>query len=959
MRDDTEERPDPDALLASIQKSEDESGRGKLKIFFGACAGVGKTYTMLTEAKAQLKAGVDVVVGLAETHGREETSELLDGFEILPKRTVQGRSNLHEFDIEAALKRHPQLLVVDELAHSNLPGSRHAKRWQDVEELLEAGIDVYTALNVQHLESLNDVVAGITGITVRETVPDRIFDEAWEVRLVDIPADELLKRLDEGKIYLPNIAARAAHNFFRKGNIIALRELALRRTADRVDAQMRAYRQESAIATVWEAQDRLLVAIGTSTDSARLVRETARLANRMKAEWIAVHVEDPSRPDSEEKKRVFDVLNLAGQLGAETTVLSGSDPVAVIAEYARRRNVTKIVLGAKPRSKFAIFRAGVADKLLTRYPDLDVVQIALEDSKTRERSKWLNGEGNAPAINYLWATIACVATLVATAFLLSIFEPANVIILILLMAVAVGAVWGCGPAAWAVFLAALAFDFFYVPPILKFTTNNTQYIFTFFLVLITAVYVGLMSGKLRREADLACVRDFRSSAVAELAKELTKSITVEQVAEVVQRHLSPLLQADISLGFPDHDDRLSFKSKKLPDIEVAQWSYDHSQEAGLGTMTLSAAKERMIPLLTRRRCWGVMALSPTGALTLENPDTKRLLDACAVQVAQTIERIEYSNIAKDAMIRGEAERMRATLLGAVSRDISLPVNSILKTTEKLLPELLGSPYSAAVSSIQGQAALLRRLTGNLKEMARLQAGNAELDLAQTDISQLITEAAGQFWSIDSGKTIQTDVSSDLPKVRIDRSLIMRALENLIDNAEKYSPKGTPVEISLVPKRILDEKTQSAVGRAELRFGPGIEFVTVRLTPLQSLETAFDKVVGLTRFQAAAVGGMAKGEVSTENLSGPVGIAGMAGSALTAGVSAFLEFVALISIAIGFMNLIPIPALDGGQLVILGIEGLMGRSLARGLKEKLGAVSMALLLLLAVYVTMNDIGRLGG
>ena len=330
---------------------------------------------------------------------------------------------------------------------------------------------------------------------------------------------------------------------------------------------------------------------------------------------------------------------------------------------------------------------------------------------------------------------------------------------------------GCGPAAWAVFLAALAFDFFYVPPILKFTTNNTQYIFTFFLVLITAVYVGLMSGKLRREADLACVRDFRSSAVAELAKELTKSITVEQVAEVVQRHLSPLLQADISLGFPDHDDRLSFKAKKLPDIEVAQWSYDHSQEAGLGTMTLSAAKERMIPLLTRQRCWGVMALSPTGALTLENPDTKRLLDACAVQVAQTIERIEYSNIAKDAMIRGEAERMRATLLGAVSRDISFPVNSILKTTEKLLPELLGSPYSAAVSSIQGQAALLRRLTGNLKEMARLQAGNAELDLTEADISQLITEAAGQFWSIDSGKTIQTDVASDLPKVRIDRSLV--------------------------------------------------------------------------------------------------------------------------------------------------------------------------------------------
>ena len=279
-----DKRPDPDALLASLQKEDKDRSRGRLKIFFGACAGVGKTYAMLQEAKERLKAGVDVVVGLAETHGRPETTALLEGFEILPKRSLPGRSSLHEFDMQAALRRRPALLVLDELAHTNLPGSRHRKRWQDVEELLDEGIDVYTALNVQHLESLNDVVAGITGIKVRETVPDWVFDEAWEVKLVDLPAAELLRRLAEGKIYMPNVAERAAKGFFREGNIIALRELALRRTADRVDAQMRAWREERSIDRVWEAQERILVAVGSSEESARVVREAARMANRMKAE---------------------------------------------------------------------------------------------------------------------------------------------------------------------------------------------------------------------------------------------------------------------------------------------------------------------------------------------------------------------------------------------------------------------------------------------------------------------------------------------------------------------------------------------------------------------------------------------------------------------------------------------------------------------------------------------------
>ena len=839
MRDTEEKRPDPDALLAFIRKEEGQKKRGRLKIFFGACAGVGKTYAMLSEARAQKKAGTDVVVGIAETHGREETSELLEGLEVLPRKAIPGRSTLHEFDIDAALKRRPELLIVDELAHTNLAGSRHAKRWQDVEELLDSGINVYTALNVQHLESLNDVVAGITGITVRETVPDRIFDEAAEVKLVDIPAVELLRRLEAGKIYLPNVAERAMRGFFREGNVIALRELALRRTADRVDAQMRAYREETSIAPVWETQERFLVAIGTSSDSARLVRETARLANRLKSEWIAVHVEEPGESDAATRKRVFDTLALAGQLGAETTVLSGSDPVAVLAEYARRRNVTKVVIGAKPHERFSFIRRGTAEKLLTRYPDLDVLQIALEQEKARGRSKWLNGAGSAPAVNYLWATLACAAALAVAAALLTVFDPANVVILILVMAVAVGAAFGSGPAAWAVAAAAFAFDFFCVPPLFTVTSNNHQYLFTFFLILVAALYVARMAGRLRREADLACTRDFQSSAVAGLAKELATALTVGQVAEVVRRHLSPLLQADIVLALSDKAGRVSYLGEEGPDIEVAQWSFDHRQEAGLGTMTLSAAGERTVPLMTRARCWAVMALRPTGALSLDNPDTRRLLNACAAQVAQTLERIEYSGIAKDALVQSEAEKIRATLLGAVSRDISLPVQSILNTTEKLLPRAAETGLSAAVSSIRGQVEVLRRLNGNLKEMARLQAGNARLDMAPVSVSELISDAAGRLWGIETDKTIQTDVGKGLPLVTADRALMLRAIENLIDNAEKYTPKGTPVEISA---RTSDDGVEIVVrdhGRgipegekmldeAARRSRPGLGFALVRV-----------------------------------------------------------------------------------------------------------------------------------
>ncbi len=782
-------RPDPEALLKAIQKEETQAGRGRLKIFFGACAGVGKTYAMLSEARSRRKQGTDVVIGIAETHERAETGELLDGFEVLPRKKENGRIAQHEFDMEAALARRPQLLIVDELAHTNLRGSRHAKRWQDVEELLDAGIDVYTALNVQHLESLNDIVAEVTGITVRETVPDRIFSDAAEVKLVDLPVAELLRRLEDGKIYLPEVARRASRNFFREGNLIALRELALRCTADRVDAQMRAYRAETAVEGIWETQERFLVAIGDRSEDAKLVRETARLANRLKSEWIAVHAER-SQVSDEAKKRVFSHLKLAEELGAETVLLSGSDTAGVIADFAVRRNVTKAVIGVRKKRRL-IPAAGLAERIQKKAPGIDVLQIALPDGKEEARA-----EKNAfPAGNYVKAVLLWAVAMSAAAALLAVFEPANVIIVLFLATVAAGGFYGAGPAALVTLLSALAFDFFYVPPVLEFTGNSAEYLFTFVLVLAAGVYVGRLSGRLRGEAENAGKRDFASTAVAGLAKQLSASLTREQAETVLEKHLGPILDAQIRLALPSgKSGQIALLSNDTADLEVAQWSFDHGREAGAGTQTLSASPARCVPLKTSKSTLGVLILYPKEASALENPENRRLLDVCAAQAAQTLERLEYSEVARETLVKTESEKIRVTLLRTISRDMKQPLESILKAVGRLRPNLQKSENSVQLSLIQGQTALLKRLSASLDEMARLRTGAEELNMETLDLQELIRELVARYWSIDSDRTIETEADADLPKVTADRALLRKALENLIDNAVKYSPAEQPIRV---------------------------------------------------------------------------------------------------------------------------------------------------------------------
>lgn len=481
-------RPDPDQLLARVQEEEAKATRGKLKIFFGASAGVGKTYAMLCAARQQKELGTDVLIGIVETHGRKETEALIAGLERLPLREIPYRGNvLKEFDLDAALTRSPALILMDELAHSNVAGSRHPKRWQDIHELLEAGIDVYSTVNVQHLETLNDVVSGIAGIRVWETVPDRVFDDADEVVLVDLPPDELLQRLQEGKVYLPQQAERAIRNFFRKGNLIALRELALRRTADRVDGEMLAYRRQTSVATVWQTRDALLVCIGPGAGAERLVRTGARLSGRLEAPWHAIHVDtQTSGPEPEmQRQRIVRALELSSSLGAQTATLSAEDPVTAVVAYAREQNLSRVLVGRDHPRPWRPWYRSMADRIGHAAPDLDVVQVARNEDARTPVAPSTSSPTPGDWLAYLKAAAICaIATVLATP-LAGALELTNIAMLFLLVVLIVAMRLGRGPAVVSAFLAVAAFDFFFVPPRFSFAVSDAQYLMTF-AVMLTA-----------------------------------------------------------------------------------------------------------------------------------------------------------------------------------------------------------------------------------------------------------------------------------------------------------------------------------------------------------------------------------------------------------------------------------------------------------------------------------------
>ena len=556
------DRPDPDELLARVQQEEAQARRGKLKIFFGASAGVGKTYAMLSSAQAAREQGVDVVVGIVETHGRAETQALLEGLPRQPMKEVPYRGKqLHEFDLDAALSRKPALILVDELAHSNVAGSRHPKRWQDVEELRAAGIAVWTTMNVQHLDSLNDVVSGITGIRVWETVPDRVFDAADEVVIVDLPPDELLLRLKQGKVYLAQQAEQAVRNFFRKGNLIALRELALRRTADRVDDQVMAYRRDLSVRPVWRTRESLLVAIGPDANSEALVRATLRLAAQLEVPWHAVYVETPhlQRLPDASRQQVLRVLKLAQDLGAITETLAGGSIANAIVKYARDHNLSKVVLGRRGRQRSWPWRRTLTEAIGSLASDLDVVQIALSGSTPRTPATPAAPEGVdewATWLPYAWSAAVCAAITLATAPLHTVLALTNIVMLFLLAVVAIALRWGRGPAVLGAFFSVAAFDFFYVPPRFSFAVSDVQYLLTFFVMLTVALVVGQLTAGLKYQARVATLREDRVRALYEMSRELSGALLAEQIADIASRFVASEFHARAALLVADLDNRL-------------------------------------------------------------------------------------------------------------------------------------------------------------------------------------------------------------------------------------------------------------------------------------------------------------------------------------------------------------------------------------------------------------------
>ena len=804
----SDHRPDPDELLARVKEQEAKQARGRLKIFFGATAGVGKTYAML-EAAGELKIkGVDVVAGIVETHGRAETELMLIGLEVLPPRWVEYRgTRLRQFDLDAALARRPTLILVDELAHTNAPGSRHPKRWQDVEELLAAGIHVYTTVNVQHMESLNDVVAQITGVIVRETIPDSIIEQADEVELIDLPPDDLLQRLREGKVYIPQQAERALRSFFRKGNLIALREMALRRTAERVDVQMQTYMRDHAIPTTWPAAERLLVGISPSPLSARLVRAARRMAAGLRAEWLAVYVETPAhaRLAQADKDRVIQTLRLAEQLGAETVTLSGHSVSDEILNYARERNASKIVIGKpdKPHWREVLF-GSIVDTIVRHSGEVDVYVISGEpdDSRPAQPARILQRTSEWSA--YGWAAVVVIACTALAALMAPYFELSNLIMVYLLGVVAVAMRFGRGPSILASVLSVAAFDFFFVEPFLTFAVSDTQYLITFGVMLLTALVISNLTVRIRQQAEAARQRERRTAALYALGRELVSTRGIDNIARVASRHISEVFESEAVVLLPDATGHLSVQAAQgvsaldTNEHSVAQWVYDHSQIAGLGTNTLPGAEGLYLPLTASRGSVGVLGVRPVQSLRFVAPEQLHMLETFASQTAVAIERARLAEEAEQARVQVETERLRNSLLSSVSHDLRTPLAGITGAASSLLEgadTLDAETRRELAQTIYEEAERLNRLVRNVLDMTRLQSGAIQIDKEWQPLEEVVGAALVRLEEPLRNRPVHTNLPADLPLVPLDGVLIEQVLVNLLENAIKYTSPGSPIDLS--------------------------------------------------------------------------------------------------------------------------------------------------------------------
>jgi two-component system, OmpR family, sensor histidine kinase KdpD len=807
------DRRDPDELLAAVQRDAARARRGRLKIFIGASAGVGKTYAMLEAARAARATGADIAIGYVEPHGRVETEKLLEGLELLPTVDVRYRGmTRREFDLDAALKRKSSTLLVDELAHSNIvegePRPRHAKRWQDIEELLDGGINVWTTLNIQHLESLNDLVAGITGVRQQETLPDRIFDEADEVELIDLPPDDLLERLKAGKVYVADKAVTAADRFFRRPNLTALRELALRRTADRVDAAARAYSGRDRISQPWLARDRFLIAIAPNDQAEQLVRVGKRFADALDAEWLVVSVETPAllKLGERARNRRIEALRLAESLGAQTVTLDGSSAAAALAEYARLRNITRIVVGEPRRRGWrALLAPSTSAKLVRHGQGLDVSIIARRDGLRRTQ---LPEQRHPTPVSWrrYWAAmlISLVCTGVA-ALMFPHFAPTNLVMVYLLGTTISALRLGRGPASLAAVVNVLAFDFFFVEPRFTFAVADLQYVVTFAVMLLVALVIANLVASVRAQTRVAGARERRTALLYAMSRELAATRQRDNIARVAVKHVAETFSGHAAVLVPDTAGRLLHprgaplpESLRSADLSIAQWVFDHGRPAGLGTDTLPAAVAQYQPLRGGSQTLGVLAVHPTQRRRLLLPEQQHLLETFAGQIGLAFERASHAEEAEAALVAAETESLRNTLLASISHDLRTPLAAIAGAGSALAdPHITidNATRMRLATTIETKAQEMSKLISNVLDLMRFESGEVRLRPDWQTIEDLLGTALGQLHDRMKDHPVDIDLPDSLPAVRADAPLVTQVFSNLLDNCVRHTPPGSRISIS--------------------------------------------------------------------------------------------------------------------------------------------------------------------
>lgn len=792
-------RPSPDALLAALQNDAAKGIRGRLKVFLGMCPGVGKTYAMLEAAQRELKAGHDIVIGYVETHGRKETDALTAGLQLIPRKTFEHRGiTLTEMDLDAVLARRPQIALVDELAHTNVPGARHPKRWQDIKELLEAGIDVFTTCNVQHIESRADTVRQITGAEIRETVPDSVLDTA-EIELIDLPPAELLERLDQGKVYVAERAAAAVKNFFRESNLTALRELALRLVADHVGEETQEYHRTQTSTGPWKTGHRLLVAVSASPYSEALIRWTRRMADSLKCPWVAVHVESSRQLTEEAQARLEKNLNLARTLGAEVIATADEDLVQGLLRIADQQNISQIVVGKPAASNWLEWiRAGSLLRRLNRQSgniDLHVVRAEKGDTVKKQRRRWLRTRTK-------WEQYFIAAAVIAAVAVLSVLSDPNfnaprVPGLIFLLSVVVMALFfGRGPVLFAGFVSALVWNYFFLPPRFTLIIQSTEDAILFGLYFVVAIVLGQLVARIRAQEMAERQREERAMALYHLSRELAQAGTRDEVVWQLTAEVNRVFNAPAAVLLPGRNGLAAHPDSPLTltdkEVNVADWAFQHRHAAGRFTDNLPGAEALHLPLATERAVLGVLSVSPpTQTLTLSQ---RNLLEAYARQAALVLDRIALRGAAEQSKLVAESERLSNALLNSISHELRTPLAAITSATNALTEAKNGELQHAMVDEIQEASTRLNRLVGNLLDVTRLESGHVKSKLEWCEIGDVIQTTVRALGRELAGRRLSVEVQPKLPLAQMDFTLMQQTLSNLLLNAVMHTPATAAISV---------------------------------------------------------------------------------------------------------------------------------------------------------------------